>query len=165
MNKVSIIAPLLLACLLVCSCSGVAKVRADITTYGDTPITISGLLDEDFTVTPNELARLDCVEISESGKTEKAGNVSVVGPMLDTFLARYGKSKSDFLKIRFYASDKYQITLKDKYLTDYKIVLSLANGNDPLPVAQQPLKLFIPKAESSYWIYAVIRIEFVTKKQ
>jgi hypothetical protein len=154
----------LLACLLLCSCSNVTKVKADISAYGDTPITISGLLNEDFTVTPNNLAKLECVQMSGSGKTEKSGPVSAVGPLLETLLAQYGKSRSDFSKIRFYASDKYKITLNDDYLTNYKIVLSIAKGNDPLPAVQQPLRLFIPKAESSNWIYAVIRIEFIAKE-
>jgi hypothetical protein len=153
-------------CLLFCSCGNAVKVEADISAYGDTPITISGLLDEDFTVTPNELAMLDCVAMDESGKTEKAGSFSIVGPLLDTFLAQYGKSRSDFQKIRFFASDEYRITLKDKYLADDKtIVLSIANGNDPLSEGHQPLRLFIPKVQSSYWIYAVIRIEFVPEER
>ena len=154
---------LLLACFLFSSCSNVVKVKADISAYGDTPITISGLSDRDFTVTPNTLAKMECVQMSGSGKTEKAGTVTAVGPLLETFLAQYGKSRSDFSKVRFYASDKYKITLKDEYLTQYQIVLSIAKGNDPLPEAQQPLRLFIPKAESSNWIYAVTRIEFITK--
>jgi hypothetical protein len=163
-NKARLVSGLLLVCLLLCSCSKTVKVEADISAYGDTPITISGLAGEDFTVTPNELARLECVQMSGSGKTEKAGTVTAVGPLLETFLARYGKTRSDFSKIRFYASDKYKITLKDEYLTKYQIVLSIAKGNDPLPAAQQPLRLFIPKAESSNWIYAVIRIEFIPKE-
>ncbi len=161
MNKTKILLALLLACLLLCSCSGSVKVKADISGYGDTPITISGLAEEDFTVTPNELARLDCVQMSGSGQMEKAGNVTAVGPLMETFLAQYGKSKSDFAKIRFYASDNYKITLKDKYLTDYPLVLSIATGNDPLLAEYQPLRLFIPRAASSNWIYAVIRIEFI----
>ena len=164
MNKARLIICLLLAGLLLGSCSNVVKVRADISAYGNTPITISGLSDTDFTVMPNDLAKLECVQMSVSGKTEKSGTVTAVGPLLETFLAQYGKSKSDFAKIRFYASDKYKITLKDEYLTSYKIVLSIARGNDPLPVAQQPLRLFIPQAESSNWIYTVIRIEFIAKE-
>jgi hypothetical protein len=163
-NKASIIFPLLLAGLLLCSCSSVVTVKADISAYGDIPITISGIADADFTVTPNDLARLECVQMNASGKTEKAGTVNAVGPLLETFLANYGKSSSDFSKIRFYASDKYKITLKDEQLTQYQIVLSIARGNDPLPEAQQPLRLFIPKAESSNWIYAVVRVEFIAKE-
>jgi hypothetical protein len=163
-NKARIILCLLLATLLLGSCSSVVKVEADISAYGDRPIAISGLSDQDFSVTPNELARLECVQMNGSGKTEKAGTVNAVGPLLETFLAHYGRSKSDFSKIRFHASDKYKITLKDEYLTDYKIVLAIAKGKDPLPAEQQPLRLFIPKAESSYWIYSVIRIEFIAKE-
>ena len=153
----------MLLCFLFCSCGNVVTLKADISAYGDEPILISGLLDDDFTVTPNELARLECVQMNSSGEMGKTGTVYAVGPLLDTFLAGYGKSKSDFTKIRFYASDDYRITLKDKYLGDYNIVLSIANGDNPLPAAQQPLQLFIPKVESSNWIYAVIRIEFIAE--
>lgn len=163
MSKARIILPLLLTCLLLGSCSGSVTVKADISAYGDTPITISGLSDKDFTVTPNELAQLDCVKMTATGKTEKAGTVTAAGPLLDTFLAQYGKSRSDFSKIEFYASDKYEITLDSEFLTNYKIVLSVARGNAPLPVKEQPLRLLIPKADSHYWIYAVIRIELTPK--
>jgi hypothetical protein len=164
-NRARLILALTLACLLFASCSGSVKVKADISAYGDTPITISGLANADFRVTPNDLAKLECVQMSGSGKTEKAGTVSAVGPLLETFLAHYGKSMSDFSKIRFYASDQYKITLKDEYLTNYKIVLSIAKGKDPLPANEQPCRLFIPKAESSNWIYSIIRIEFIAKEQ
>jgi hypothetical protein len=162
-NKVKLLVVLLLALWLGCACSSI-KVTADISAYGETPIIISGLKSEDFTVTPNELAQLKCVRMSGSGKTEKAGNVTAVGPLLETFLSHYGKSASDYAKVRFYASDKYKITLNSDYLTNYKIVLSVARGNDPLPAAQQPLRLFIPGADSSNWIYAVIKIELIKKE-
>jgi hypothetical protein len=163
-NKAGIILPLLLAVLLLCSCGGPVTVSADISAYGDTPITISGLLDQDFTVTPHELAGLECVQMSGSGKTEKAGNVTAVGPLLETFLTHYGKSKSDFSRVRFYARDAYKISLNEEYLTNYNVVMSVARGDEPLPPDQQPLRLFIPKAESSNWIYAVIRLEFIAKE-
>ena len=148
--------------MIVCSCDSDTRINADLSAYGDVPITISGLLDEDFTVTPNELAELDCIGMDESGETQNAGTITVTGPTLDTFLAEYGKTRDDFVKIRFYALDKYQITLKGKYLTDHDVVFSIACGDDPLPEGHQPLRLCILKAPSSYWIYAVIRIEFVT---
>lgn len=134
--------------------------QADLSDYGDTAITISGLTDEEFTVTPNELLQLDCVGRSETGATEKAGTVKAYGPLLDTFVAQYGFQTSDFHKIRFLASDGYKAVLQDEYLTDYEVVLAVSAGSEPLPQAQQPLRLLIPEAESSKWIYAIQRIEF-----
>ena len=150
---------LLAALLLLCACSGP---RADISAYGDTPITIVGLLDEEFTVTPNQLAALDCINDTARGATAKAGTVTAQGPLLDTFLAQYGKTPGDFEKIRFTASDGYVVVLKGKYLTDYQVILVLSNGDKPLSESCQPLRIVIPRAESSMWEYAVVRIEFIS---
>jgi hypothetical protein len=135
--------------------------RADISAYGDAPIEIAGLTDEEFTVTPNELAELPCVTRSATGATAKAGTVKAVGPLLDTFLEKYGKKASDFDRVRFIAADAYRVVLRDEYLTDYEVVLSVAEGGDPLPESERPLRVLIPEAESSMWEYACVRIEFV----
>lgn len=143
-------------------CSGCHdKVQADISSYGDTPIKIIGLTEEDFTVTPNELAELKCVKMSASGKTEKSGHVNSVGPLIDTFVAKYDKKLTDFKKIKFLAKDSYQVSFSGDSLTDYTITMSVANGKDPLPESMQPMRLLIPEAESSNWVYGVIQIEFV----
>jgi hypothetical protein len=135
--------------------------QADISAYGDAPIEIAGLAEEEFTVTPNGLAALPCVARSATGATDKAGTVKAVGPLLDTFLAEYGKKASDFNRIRFIADDAYRVVLRDEYLTDYEVVLSVASGKDPLPESERPLRILIPEAESSMWEYACVRIEFV----
>jgi len=150
---------LVLALLLTLSACG-AK-TADISDYGNTKITISGLTDEDFTVTPDELAKLECVSRTATGATAKAGTVEAYGPLLDTFLAQYHCKMSDFQKIRFLALDGYKTVLKGEYLTDYEVVLAVSRGKNPLPESQQPLRILIPDAESSMWEYAVTRIEFV----
>jgi hypothetical protein len=137
---------------------------ADISDYGDTPITISGLTDEEFTVTPNDLAQLECVSRTATGATAKAGTVTAYGPLLNTFLAQYDCQMSDFYKIRFLCADDYKAVLKDEYLTDYEVVLSISAGSEPLSESCQPLRLLIPEAESSMWAYSVIRIEFEWEK-
>lgn len=147
--------------LLFTSCS--TRAKADISAYGDMEITISGLTDEDFTITPNELAQLECVSRSATGQTAKAGTVNAVGPLLTTFLEQYDKKPSDFSKIRFIASDDYSVVLRDEYLTDYEVVLAVATDSDPLPEDQWPMRLLIPDAESNKWEYAVVRIEFEEK--
>lgn len=146
---------------LLCGCGEKVSVQADLSGYGDSPITIRGLKDQDFTVTPGELAKLDCVKRTATGATAKAGTVNAVGPLLNTFLARYGVRMSDFKKIRFLCSDGYRIVLRDEYLKDYEVMLELAEEDAPLPKKQQPLRILIPEAESSYWAYAVTTIEFV----
>ncbi len=134
--------------------------KADISAYGDTPVTLSGLTEEEFDITPNELAELDCVSRTATGATAKAGTVAAYGPLLDTLLAQYDCQAADFYKIRFLCADGYKVVLKGEYLMDYDIVLSVAAGSDPLPEEWQPLRLLIPEAESAKWAYGVTRIEF-----
>jgi DMSO/TMAO reductase YedYZ molybdopterin-dependent catalytic subunit len=133
----------------------------DISEYGNTPIEISGLLDEDFTVTPNELAKLKLDTSTATGATEKAGTVSGVGPTLITFLEQYGKTPADFKYIRFIAADEYRITLAGNKHTDDVVLFAIAGNSKPLPESERPMRLIIPTAESNQWIYSVIRIEFV----
>ena len=150
-----------LALLALCACG---EKQADISEYGDFEIEISGLLEEDFVITPNELLALPCVSRSATGATEKAGTVSVRGPLLETFLEQYGYEPSDFYKIRFIASDSYKTVLRDDYLTDYEIVMAVSAGDKPLSNTERPLRLLIPEAESNMWIYSVVRIEFEFKE-
>ncbi|SHH97868.1 Oxidoreductase molybdopterin binding domain-containing protein [Sporobacter termitidis DSM 10068] len=161
--RVRLAAALFCVCLLLPGCG--AGVTADISAYGDTPITVSGLTDKDFTVTPGELAKLKCVRMDGTGKTAKAGTVNAVGPLLETFLAQYGKTLDDFSYIKFTAADQYAVTLGKQHLKEKDVVLSVASGSKPLTESQRPLRLFIPDAESSYWIYAVVRIDFTPKDQ
>lgn len=144
-----------------CFCGGTGNVSANLSAYGETPITISGLQDEDFTVTADELSLLPCTSVTAQGATEKAGTVTGQGPTLETFLSQYGRSVSDFKKIRFYCADGYKVVLRDEYLTDYEIVLAVCRGRQTLPEAQRPLRVIIPEADSGMWAYAVTKIEFV----
>ena len=151
-------ASVLLGFLLLLSCTACGK--ADISSYGSTPIVISGLLDEEFTVTPNDLAKLECVSRTATGATAKAGTVHAYGPLLDTFLSQYGYTAADFYKIRFLCADGYKAVLRDDYLTDYEVVMAVSYADGPLPENMRPLRLLIPEGESSKWAYAVTRIEF-----
>ena len=148
--------PALLLLLFLTACGG----RDRLADYGDTPIEIVGLTAEPFSVTPRELAQLDCVSRTATGATAKAGTVNAYGPLLNTFLAQYGAQASDFYKIRFLCNDGYKVVLRDELLTDYEIVLAVSYGKKPLPEEMRPLRLLIPEAESSKWAYGVIRIEF-----
>ena len=145
------------ALLILVSCG--AKLP-DISEYGDTPIEIVGLLDEDFTITPNELAKLKFENTSAKGTSEKAGTVNGIGPSLITFLAQYGKTPADFKTIRFTASDAYTIRLSGEKCAEDMVLFSISGKTSPLPKGEQPMRLIIPSAQSNQWIYAVVRIEF-----
>jgi hypothetical protein len=139
--------------------------KPDISAYQDMPVSITGLTDEDFEITPAELIKLDCASESDTGKSEKAGTVEGYGPTLDTFLAQYGKERSDFEKIRFIGKDGYKKTLWGELLDNGQIVLSLSNGKEPLNDSETPLRLVVPGADSSYWVYGVTQIEFIAKQE
>ena len=137
--------------------------KPDISAYQDMPISITGLTEKDFEITPAELIKMDCASESDTGKSEKAGTVEGYGPTLDTFLAQYGKERSDFEKIRFIGKDGYKKTLWGEVLDNDHIVLSLSNGKEPLNDNETPLRLIVPDEESSYWVYGVTQIEFIAK--
>ena len=153
-----------LICVVIISLTACGDKEVDISEYADYPIEVSGLTEKDFTITPQELLELDCVSRTATGATEKAGTVSVKGPLLNTFLAQYGKTAADFYKIRFLCADGYKTVLKDDLLTDYEVVMGVQTGNGPLQENLRPLRLLIPEAESSTWAYSVIRIECETEK-
>lgn len=136
---------------------------ADISSYANEQILVTGLGD-DFYVTPAELAELPLEEVTAVGQTEKAGTVNGVGPTLDTFLEYYGDgaTKEDFKQVKFYASDNYTTALV-RTLQEGEIVLSIANGKDPLYEEQQPLRIVIPGEDSGTWIRLVTTIEFTPK--
>ena len=151
------LAAVILVCFLLTACG---TKLPDISEYGDTPIEIAGLLDEEFTITPNELAKMKCEDLSAKGATAKAGTVSGVGPTLITFLKQYDKTPADFGKIRFIAADEYRITLVGSKHTDDTVLFSISGSSKPLSKVEQPMRLVIPGADSGQWIYSVIRIEF-----
>ncbi len=130
--------------------------------YSNEEITVSGLADEDFTVTVADLAALDSVERSASAQRSNGEEVSIdaVGPLLDTFLAQYGKSQSDFTSIRFTAFDKYSITVDSQVLDNREIVLAVADGGDALSKDDQPLRVVIPGERAMYWVRHLCRIDF-----
>lgn len=160
-----ITAVLLLAAALSALCSCGEK-KPDISAYGDTSVAISGLLDERFTVTPNELMKLDCTAASAegegSGNTVKAAEA--YGPTLQAFVEHYGKSLKDFYSIRFIASDGYAVTIAAKTWDKYTVILSVANGAEaPLDADQQPLRMVSLGGESGAWVRMVTEIEFTYK--
>lgn len=152
----------LFVCLLLIL--GLAGCRADISDYEDQQILIKGLLEEDFYITPGELAELECVEQTTRGNTKKAGTVTAYGPTMETFLSVYDKSLDEFYSIKFSAEDDYSVTLGRQTFENYEIIMSVANGSEPLYEKQWPLRIVIPNVNSGKWIYMVTEIEFTYKE-
>jgi len=128
----------------------------DVSGYEDQAITIVGLTDEEFTVTPAELAKLELASGKATGATAKAGTVKAKGPTLKTFIEHYGRSPEDLKIARFIAKDEYRVTLHENGIQNWNVILSISS----LSESEQPLRLLIPEAESGQWIYGVVRIEF-----
>ncbi len=154
---------IMLSIFMLISCSDSQDKNA-IADYADQKITISGLTDEDFTVTVADLAALDSVERSASAERSNGEKVSIdaVGPLLDTFLAKYSKSQSDFTSIRFTAADKYSIAVGSQVLQNREIVLAVSDGGNALSEDDQPLRVVIPGERAMYWVRHICRIDFVS---
>lgn len=155
MRKLKCLLAVLLIAVGLCGCGGL-----DISDYGEEQILITGLTEEDFYITPNELLQMECVSETAQGKTAKAGKVQAYGPTMETFLAAYGKSLDELYSIRLIASDDYKVTLGRATWEKYDIILSVANGNKALDDYQQPLRIVIPGGDSGNWARMVVRIEF-----
>lgn len=127
MKKTKRILSLLLVMLCMAGLFGCGE--ADISEYGEDEIKIVGLLEEDFTITPNELSQLEIMEVKTTGNTKKAGTVKTYGPTLETFLAQYGKTLDEFYAIKFKAADDYKVTLGAITWNEHDVILSVANGS------------------------------------
>lgn len=149
----------LVFCMCGCGGSGV-KVKADISGYSEFPVVITGLSDEELVVTPRELAELRCVSATVTGKSDKAGTVSPVGPTIETLLEKYGYELSDVDTVRFCASDDYTVTFSQKSLSQFTFILGVANGDDALPESEQPVRLVVDGDDSGRWVRMVVRMEF-----
>lgn len=138
--------------------------KANISEYENEKIQITGLLEEDFYITPAELAEMKCTEAVAHGKTAKAGTVQAYGPTLATFLAEYGKAVEEFYSVKFTAKDDYTVTLGRQTLENDDVILAISRGSKPLYEDQQPLRILIPNADSGKWTYMVNQIEFTYKE-
>lgn len=140
-----------------------ATVKADISEYKDSEITIAGLTEEEFTVTPEELSQLKCKKktLSTTSKGRKVTQ-NAIGPTLETFLENYGYSLDDIEEVIFVASDGYTKSYdSDFFLVHDEIILSVASGNDPLEEEDQPVRLAIEDVMPDNWVKGVVRIQFI----
>ena len=158
MKKVMCWILLVLMLVSLCGCG-----ELDISAYGEKQILITGLLEEDFYITPNQLMEMECVSETAKGKTAKAGTVKAYGPTMETFLASYGKTLDEFYSIKLTASDDYKVSLGRATWERYDIILSVASGKKALPEYQQPLRIVIPGGDSGNWARMVVKIEFTYK--
>ncbi|MDR1291837.1 MAG: hypothetical protein LBJ91_00355 [Clostridiales Family XIII bacterium] len=132
--------------------------------YLDKEIVISGVEDEDFTVTVRELTELESVRKKAEAMRANGDIVktTAVGPTIDTFLAKYGKDKAGFSSVRFSASDGYSIAVPKEVLDSREIVLSYMDGAEPYPKEVAPLRAVVIGERAMYWARMVNKIEFET---
>lgn len=145
---------------------GPAVLLADISTYEDVKITVEGIEKKPFTITPGELAGMKKTSVKvdvfqgELAEGEEPELGKAVGPTLDTFLKKYGKTRDDFKSMRAYAENEeskaYVKTMKDKTL-----VLSVANGRKPLGEKEAPLRIAVEGESTDEWYGWVRKIVFV----
>lgn len=133
--------------------------------YADEEISIVGLADEAFAVTPAELAELKCSQLTVEGQGKgqggesKAGTVTAYGPTLARFVEEYGFEPTDFARIVITCSDGYKVTLLGDMLNQ-TVILSIAQGKSPLDEGHRPMRLVMPSAESGKWCYGIESMEF-----
>lgn len=142
--------------------------------YANQTITISGLGEEEFSVSVAELSEMDCQRLRVTGigrgqnGESKAGTVSAYGPTLETFLAKYGYKPTDFGRIIFTCKEEldsdgnpysYKVTLLDEQLQE-QVIFSIARGKNALEEYSQPMRLVMPEESTGKWAYGVIKIDF-----
>jgi hypothetical protein len=137
----------------------------DLSSYAHVGITISGLEEEDFVVTPAELAAMpiEAVSVNGSGRgpngESRAGTVNAFGPLIETFLQSRGYTTADFRRIVFRCKDGYSVSLRQDDL-EGDVILTVASGREPLPAYQQPLRIVLPDGATNQWTFGILRIEF-----
>ena len=143
---------------------------ADISAYAQEEIEMVGIGSEPIMVTVQELADMDCVSMTLSGEGKgengesKAGIVEANGPTLETFLAQYDLKPTDFGRIGVYCNDGYTTYLNSSALEN-EVILSIAQGKDPLEEKRRPLRIIVPEGETGSWAYGVTKLEFMEKPE
>lgn len=161
MKKIlTIIASLILfAGIATCMC-GCGVDDIDISGYADSEIVLSGVTDDDVTITIADLKAMECKTVKTESTSDKIGVVKATGPELDTVLEPYGVTKADFKKIIFRGTDQYDVKLLNDYVTEHDIYLAFGIDGEPLDAESVPCRVIIPKSDSAYWIRMINRIEF-----
>ncbi len=145
---------ILILALTVTGCSKDGKSDVSDYNYLQQKILITGLTNEDFSVTVEELTKLESETVKAEASRFNGEKIKVnpTGPTLDTFLAKYGKKQSDFASVRFTADDQYSIAVPKDILNNRKIILAYADGGKPLSKEAQPIHVIIPEERAMYWV-------------
>ena len=134
----------------------------DISGYENEAITLSGITDQDVSLTIADLKAMDCITKGAESTSDKIGKVKATGPTLETVLSQYGMSQSDLKNIKVYARDDYDVKISSHVLGEDTVILAFGIDGQPLDGESAPLRIVIPGSDSAYWIRMVERIE-VTK--
>ena len=146
---------------------GPAILTADISAYQDVTIEIVGISDQPFLITPAELSSMKKKAISvpvhegEVAADEIPETGKAIGPTLDTFLKKYGKTTDDFRSMRVY-TQKETSTAYVRTMKEEELILSIANGRKPLGEKQAPLRIASESMRAEEWSGWIRRIEFVS---
>lgn len=153
----------LTAALMVALCAMITACGTDdidISGYENEAITLSGITDQDVSLTIADLKAMDCITKSAESTSDKIGKVKATGPTLETVLSQFGSSQTDFEKVHIIANDGYDIKLNRDFLEENKeIILAFGIDAKPLDSESAPVRLIIPDSDSAYWIRMVERIE------
>ena len=152
----------LTAALMVALCAmitGCGTDDIDISGYENEAITLSGITDQDVSLTIADLKAMDCITKSAESTSDKIGKVKATGPTLETVLSQYGMSQSDIKSIKIYARDDYDVKISNDVLGEDTVILAFGIDGKPLDEESAPLRIVIPGSDSAYWIRMVERIE------
>jgi len=132
--------------------------------YDHEKILVHGLIEQDFEIILGDLKKLPTVSQHAQATRSNGEKISVTatGPLLDTFLQKYGKTQKDFTSIRFSAKDKYSIAVPENVLQNRPIILSYINDGKPLPDEWQPIRIVIPGERAMYWVKDMVRMDFTS---
>ena len=138
---------------------------ANISGYETVEIEVEGLAEEPITITAKDLAGMPLTKVSvethqgELAEGEKPELGRAIGPTLDEFLKQYGKTTEDFRSMKAYDergnSTAFVRTMKEK-----TIVLSVANGRQPLGEKEAPLRIAVDGEDPGEWSGWIRRIVF-----
>lgn len=147
---------------------GPPVLTANISAYEDVPITIEGITEEPFDITPKELSKMrkDSIRVEvheeELGPDDVAELGRAIGPTVETFLKAYGVSLEDVRSMKVYAEND-RSTAYVHTLEDSKIILSVANGRKPLGEKEAPLRIAVADSDAGEWSGWIRRIVFTMK--
>lgn len=157
-RKIAVIWVLVLCSFMLLSC-GVDDI--DTNSFKDDEIVISGLSENDQTITVEKLSELKCTTKKTQSTSDKIGTVKATGPLLETLVESYGSSIEDFSKVIIYGEDDYDIKLDKDFLKENQVILAFGIDGEPIKEDARPVRIIIPDSDSAYWVRMVNKIEFV----